>query len=118
MPSGVAGIVGHEIHLDFLEAAQHHDVLDDARRLPATDAHELEAVAVEMQRVDIVARIAKLEPVALALAEHHHRTHGFHREGLAVERPPVEPVRGSVVLDDGHIDRLIRRRRRARYRCR
>jgi hypothetical protein len=45
----VAGIVSHEIHLRFLEAAEHHDILDHARRRLSANANELEAVPVKMQ---------------------------------------------------------------------
>ena len=60
-------VVGDEIELDLLKPAKHHDVLNNPSGRFAADAHQLEAVAVQMQRMDIVARIAKFEPVALAL---------------------------------------------------
>src|SRR5271165_6771662 len=58
-------VVGDEIELDLLKPAEHHDVLNDPGGRLAADAHQLEAVAVQMQRMHIVARIAKFEPVAL-----------------------------------------------------
>jgi len=48
-----------EVHLDFLEAAQHHHVLDDARGRLAADTHELEAVPVQVERMHTVAGVAE-----------------------------------------------------------
>ena len=57
-------IVGNEVKLEFLKPAQHHHVLDHARGRLATDARQLEAVPVQMQRVNVVAGIAEFQPVA------------------------------------------------------
>ena len=57
-------IVGDEVKFHFLKAAEHHDVFDHACRRLAADPHKLEAVAMQMERMDVVTGIAKLEPIA------------------------------------------------------
>jgi hypothetical protein len=56
-----SGIVGDEIKFYFLESPQHHHVLHHTCCRLATDAYKIEAVPVQMERVNIVAGIAKLE---------------------------------------------------------
>jgi hypothetical protein len=58
------GIVGDEVKFHLLEPAQHHHVLDHPGGRFAGDTRQFEAVPVQIQRVDIVARIAKLQPIA------------------------------------------------------
>ena len=85
-------IVGDEIEFDFLETAEHHHVLDHAGGRLAADAHKFETVAVQMQRMDVVAGVAELQPVAASLMHGVHRLHRVHRERFAIEGPPVEAV--------------------------
>ena len=61
-----SGIVGQKIEFDLLEPADHHDVLEHAgRRLPS-HAGQLERVAMQVQRVDVVAGVPESEAVAPA----------------------------------------------------
>ena len=53
----VAGIVGDDVELQLLESTQHHDVLDDAGGRFARYAPQFEAVPVQVQRMDVVARV-------------------------------------------------------------
>ena len=55
-------VVGDEIKLDLLKPAEHNDILNDPSGQFVADAHQFETVAVQMQRMHIVARIAKFEP--------------------------------------------------------
>ena len=64
MEQGRPRIVGNEVELHLLEASQHHHVFDHACSLLAADAHEFKAVAMEMERMNIVAGIAEFKPVA------------------------------------------------------
>jgi len=57
MKQGQSRIVGYEIEFDFLKAAEHYDILDDAGCGLAVHAHEFKTVAVQMQRMNIVAFI-------------------------------------------------------------
>src|SRR5690349_21496777 len=57
----------------------------------------------------VVAGVAKFEPVALALMHGELRGHSLHGEGLAVESPLVKSVQRTVMLDDEHFDRFVRR---------
>jgi hypothetical protein len=59
MKQCVARIVSHKIELCFLVSTEHYDVLDDAGRWSSRDAREFETMSVKMERVDIVAGIAK-----------------------------------------------------------
>src|SRR5262245_63241733 len=61
---GGPGVVGHKVELELLEAGQHHHVLDYARARLAADADQFEAVAMEMERMNVVAGIAKFQAVA------------------------------------------------------
>ena len=49
------------------KAGQHHDVLDDAGSGLAADPNQLETVTVQMQRMNVVARIAESQPIAPSL---------------------------------------------------
>src|SRR6516165_8781293 len=71
-------IVGHEIKLQLLKPAQHHHVLDHPGGRFAGDARQLEAVAVQVQRVDVVARIAEFQAVAASLMHRVYRLPGLH----------------------------------------
>jgi hypothetical protein len=88
--------------------AKHQHVLVDAGGRLAADTGQLEAVPMQVQRVDIVARVAKLEPVAVSLMHRVHRLHGLHRKRFTVERPLIEAVERNIALDDRHLDRLTR----------
>ena len=59
-----SGIVGDEIEFDFLKAAQHHDILDHAGGRLAADPRQLEAVPMQVQRMDVVAGVAEFQPIA------------------------------------------------------
>ena len=59
---GPAWIVGDEVECEFLKAAQHHHVLDHARGGFAAYASQLEAMPVQVQRVNVVAGVSELEP--------------------------------------------------------
>jgi hypothetical protein len=61
-----AGLVGGEIDGQFLERADHRNILDHAGKRHAGDIGQLEAVAVQVDRVDIVGGIEHAQPVALA----------------------------------------------------
>jgi hypothetical protein len=61
---GQARIIGNEVALELLEAAKHDDVFHHTGGWPAADPRQLEAVPVQVQRVDFVAGVAKLQPLA------------------------------------------------------
>jgi len=63
-----AGIVGDEIDFGLLIATEHDDVLFDASCGDTRDLCKFEAVAVEVDGVDVVALIAETDAVAAALA--------------------------------------------------
>jgi hypothetical protein len=106
-------IVGDEVKFQFLESAQHHHVLDHPRGRFTGDARQFEAVPVQVQRVDVVARVAEFQPVAAPLMHRVHRLHGVHRKSVTVQGPLIETFKRAVVLDDRDLDRLVRRGRHA-----
>src|SRR5665213_2522854 len=63
--------------------------------------------------MNVIAGIAEFQAVAASLVHGEHRLHRLHRKSFAVERPLIEPVECGVVLDDGHLDRLVRLRQLA-----
>ena len=70
MEKGQPRIVGNEVELQFLIPAEHHDVFHDAR--PSAGhaiRRQLERVSVEVQRMDVVAGVAKPQPIAPASLE-------------------------------------------------
>src|SRR5579872_1492235 len=103
-----SGIVGHEVELDLLEAAEHHYILDHARRRLAADTHQLKTVPMQMQRMDIVAGIAEFQAIAPPFVDDIGGLHGLHRKGLSVQRPLVEAVQRAVVLYEGEFHLLVR----------
>lgn len=50
------------------------------------DPHQLEAVTVEMQRVDVVAHDLGFQSISPTFMHFVHRFHRFHGERLAVQR--------------------------------
>ena len=66
-------MIGNEIKFHFLKAADHDHILNDAGCRLASYAHELEAVAVQMQGMDVVAGVTEFKTVAASFV------HGVHR---------------------------------------
>ena len=102
-------IVGDEIERDLLKSAEHHDILHYPGGWLSAHVRQLETVAVQVQGMDIIARVAKLEPVAAPLVQRVHRLHRLHGKGFSVQSPLIEAVKGGVMLDDAHLDRFIGR---------
>src|SRR6185312_528537 len=99
-----------EVHLHLLVPADHHDILHHTGCGLACDAHELEAVPVEVNRVDVVARIAHAQAVAPACMDLEEGTHSLHGERLSVEGPLIEATACGVDLREHHVDGVVRRR--------
>src|SRR5262245_616854 len=104
---GGPGGVGHKVELELLAAGQHHHVLSYARARLAADADQFEAVAMEMERMNVVAGIAKFQAVAATSVDGVGRFHGLHGKWLAVEQPLIEAVELAIVLEDLNFDGLI-----------
>src|SRR5262249_44442616 len=66
-------MIGNEIKFDFLKAADHDHILNDAGCRLAAHAHKLETVAVEMQRMGVVAGIGGFKAVAATFVHSVHR---------------------------------------------
>jgi len=64
---GEAGIVGDECNFGLLVAVEHKNIFEDTGGGFAGDADEFEAVAMQMDGMNVVAGIAESEAVALAL---------------------------------------------------
>src|SRR5882724_2250087 len=64
---GQARIVGDKVHFRFLIAAKHHDVFENSRGGLSRQTRQLEAVPVQMDRMDVIAGIAHTESIPLAL---------------------------------------------------
>jgi hypothetical protein len=61
---GQPGGVGRQVRFHHLIAVDHRDVLDDAARRPARDGDDLEALALEMDGMDVIRAVAQAEPIA------------------------------------------------------
>jgi hypothetical protein len=60
------GIVSGEINVSFLVTTKHENILHNPGGWLAGDAREFEGVAVKVDRVNVIARIAKMQAIALA----------------------------------------------------
>src|SRR5580692_2745446 len=68
---------------------------------------------VQMDRMNVVTRIAHAQPVPLALRHAEHRMHLMVvRKCDSVDRPSVEAALGRILLGKGHVEDLIWLRRR------
>ena len=88
---GLAGIIRHEIERQFLVSAKHYDILHHARSRLAGDAGQLEGMAVQVEWMDVVARIAQLKVVAASVMNCVDRLERLHEKwdawvGLSVQR--------------------------------
>ena len=70
---GATGIIGDKIDLSFLVAPEHHDILENAGSRFSREARHLEAVAMQMNRVNIIARIPQANAITLAFLEMKRR---------------------------------------------
>jgi hypothetical protein len=67
MEESKAGIVSYEIDFMLLIATQHHDILHNSRRFCAREIRELEAMAMKMDRMNVVASIAHPNAITVSL---------------------------------------------------
>jgi len=107
MEQGQPWLIGDEVHFHGLVAAQHRDVLDNAAGWLARDAGDLEAVAMQMHGVDIVAGVVHAQPVAPPMVQLEQRFHRLHVEGNAVDRPSIEATHRRILLGERHLDDLV-----------
>jgi len=63
------GMIGNEVNLHLLIAAQHYHIFHDARGFRSCEISELEAVAMEMNRMNVVTDVAHLKAIAFALLQ-------------------------------------------------
>src|SRR5579862_4479091 len=64
-------------------------------------------MAMQVNGMDVVARVSQPESVALPRREMEHRLRVALRERHTVDRPLVEAGGGRVVLGEGHFEGLI-----------
>jgi len=107
MKQGQSWVIRDKVQFQFLVASKHHHVLEHAGSLLAGYPRQLIAVAVKMQRMNVIARIAKLEAIVAPLNQGVRRLHGSHGECLPIEGPSVESVERGVVLHDEHLNRFV-----------
>jgi hypothetical protein len=69
MEEGEARIVGDEVDLGFLVSAQHYDILHNPGSLPARETCQLEAVPMQVNWMNVVARVSHPDPVAFPLLQ-------------------------------------------------
>jgi hypothetical protein len=101
-------IVGNKLKLEFLKSAEHDHIFHDAGRWLTADAHQFEAVPMQVQWMNVVTGISELQAVTPTLMERVCRLQRIHRERFAVERPLIEALKGGVVLDDGYFQGFVR----------
>jgi hypothetical protein len=72
----------------------------------ASEASQLEAVPVQMNRVNVVAGVPHTYPVSLAFVDVERccSGHGGRRIGETVNRPSIEPFVCGVVFGKEHIE--------------
>jgi len=67
MEESQAWIIGNKINLHLLIAAQHHYVLQNPGGVSARQICKFEAVAMKVDRMDVVTGVAHLKAIAFAL---------------------------------------------------
>ena len=55
-------------------------------------------MSVQMQRVNVIARVAEFEAIAPSRLQRVGRPHGLHGERFPIERPLVEPVASAALF--------------------
>ena len=63
------GMIGNEVNLQLLVAPQHDDILHDARGFRSCEISELKAVAMEMNRMNVVTGVAHPKAIAFTLLQ-------------------------------------------------
>ena len=71
-----AGVIGHKIHMDFLVASDHRDILPYSRRGVCCGVGQLKAVTVKVEGMDVIAGVTHAKAVTLALLQ--MKCSGFH----------------------------------------
>src|SRR5580700_9034453 len=66
-------------------------------------------MAVKMQRMNVVAGVAELEPVTAPLMHGEGRLHSVHGESCAIEEPLVEAVERGVMFYHHDLECFVRR---------
>src|SRR5882724_10680346 len=92
------GVVRREINLDFLIAADHHDIFHNARSHLAAYLSQFETVAMQMDRMNIVTCVLHAKTVTPAFL---HRPHGLHvllGKRDIIDRPQVEAILSGILL--------------------
>src|SRR5215813_10793973 len=102
-------VVGNEVDLRLLIASQHHDILENSGCGLSKDFREFEAVAVQMDGMDVIAGIAHAYAIPLALLEVKGGRSDFagHRKSDAIDGPAIEALFSGVVLYDDHLKSFI-----------
>ena len=90
---------GHEIRRDLAETLNQDNVLDDAGGRFAVNIRQLEAVAVQMDRMGVVGLIVEDEAIALSFVKRARRV--VFVELLAIDGPAIETGGAAVDFSDG-----------------
>src|SRR6185437_5242626 len=75
MEEAAAGLIGRKVDCHRLKAAEHRHVFDDATRRMPGNGGELEAVAMQMDRMNIVGGVRHTQAIAPAAREAKERLH-------------------------------------------
>src|SRR3954453_10521559 len=108
-----AGIVGTEIDLSLLIAAQHDHVLEHTTRRFVRYPRQFEAVSVQVDRVNVITLIAHTQTVAVTSRKAQHRLNHLHAVwiGRTIDRPAIEPAVSCIVFGKHHVKYVIGLRR-------
>ena len=99
-------VIRRKIDVHLLKPTQHRHVFDDARRRLARDPGQFESMPVQVHRVNIIRRIAHVQPVAFSLFQMKHRLHPNHIKSHPINGPPVETLIRRLVFRNGEEIRL------------
>src|SRR6266567_2975930 len=106
---GQARIVGDKVHFRFLIASKHHNIFENSRGGLSRQTRQLEAVPVQMDRMEVIAGIAHTESIPLAVLQMKCSCAYFasHRVSDAIDGPSVEAVLRGIVFREGHFEGLV-----------
>src|SRR5437879_5569649 len=102
-------VISDKIHGDLLVPSDHDYVFHDAGSRGSRQTGQLEAVPVEMYRMDVIAGIAHVDSIPVAFLQvKRGRSHCIgHRIGCPVDGPAVEALFSGIVFPEDHLEGIV-----------
>src|SRR6266850_7171738 len=102
-----AWVAWHEVNFQLLARTDGHDVFENARGRCAGYSHDLQLLALQMQRQALVTGVADSQSVASAAPQVEQGTRLGRREAHAVDGPTVEAAARRIVSGQHHLESRV-----------